>query len=148
MSLAKSIRALERDTYDLAGSGGAGLSELLSCAFSTPLEASEPLRITLVVGGGKKVRGSYGETLMRDVCTALEKVSPKQKPLAAPQRSSPHTPAWLQRRPRRQRKQGVSRALQAPARHGQGARFCGVRRVHELTGLLRLSLSLVPRHRT
>jgi|APGre2960657444_1045066.scaffolds.fasta_scaffold00992_8 hypothetical protein len=75
MSLAKSIRALERDTYDLAGSGGAGLSELLSSAFSTPLEASEPLRITLVVGGGKKVRGAYGETLMRDVCTALEKVS-------------------------------------------------------------------------
>ncbi len=76
-SLAKSIRAQEKDVYDLAGYGASQINELFASAFGTPIEAPEPLRVTFVVGGGKKVRTAYGgpDGLKREVCRALEALS-------------------------------------------------------------------------
>lgn len=76
-SLAKSIRAQERDTYDLAGYGATQIEALCAAAFGTAVDAPAPFRVTFVVGGGKKVRTGYGgpEGLVREVCAALEKVS-------------------------------------------------------------------------
>jgi hypothetical protein len=77
MSLAKSIRAQERDAYDLAGYGASQISEVCSAAFSTPVDAPAPFRVTFIVGGGKKVRTGYGgpEGLVRETCSALEALS-------------------------------------------------------------------------
>ena len=77
MSLAKSIRAQERDAYDLAGYGATQIAEVCTAAFSTPVDAPAPFRVTFIVGGGKKVRTGYGgpEGLVRETCAALEALS-------------------------------------------------------------------------
>jgi hypothetical protein len=76
-ALAGRIRAGGSDTHDLAGYSGAQLESLLPAAFGAPIEAPEMLRVTFVVGGGKKVRGAYGaasDGLTREVCQTLEKL--------------------------------------------------------------------------
>jgi hypothetical protein len=76
-ALAGRIRAGGSDTYDLAGYSSTQLDALLPVAFGAPIEASEMMRVTLVVGGGKKVRGAYGagaDGLTREVCSALERL--------------------------------------------------------------------------
>jgi hypothetical protein len=73
-ALAGRIRAGGSDTYDLAGYSPLQAADLMQAAFGAPIEASEMMKVTLVVGGGKKVRAAYGGTdgLVRDVCAALE----------------------------------------------------------------------------
>jgi len=75
-ALAGRIRAGGSDTYDLAGYSPLQAADLMQAAFGAPIEASEMMKVTLVVGGGKKVRTAYGGTegLVRDVCSALEKL--------------------------------------------------------------------------
>ena len=75
-ALAGRIRAGGTDSYDLAGYSPAAAAELVEAAFGAPIEAGEMMKVTLVVGGGKKVRTAYGGTdgLVRDVCAALEKL--------------------------------------------------------------------------
>ena len=75
-ALAGRIRAGGSDTYDLAGYSPLQAADLMQAAFGVPIEASEMMKVTLVVGGGKKVRTAYGGTegLVRDVCSALEKL--------------------------------------------------------------------------
>lgn len=75
-ALAGRIRCGGSDTYDLAGYSPAAAADLVSAAFGAPVEAAEMFKVTLVVGGGKKVRTAYGGTegLVRDVCSALEKL--------------------------------------------------------------------------
>ena len=75
-ALAGRIRAGGSDTYDLAGYSPVQAADLMHAAFGAPIEASEMMKVTLVVGGGKKVRTAYGGTegLVRDVCSALEKL--------------------------------------------------------------------------
>ena len=75
-ALAGRIRAGGTDTYDLAGYSPLQAADLVTAAFGAPVEAAEMFKVTLVVGGGKKVRTAYGGTdgLVRDVCAALEKI--------------------------------------------------------------------------
>jgi hypothetical protein len=75
-ALAGRIRESGSDTYDLAGYSPAAAADLVVSAFGAPIETAEMMKVTLVVGGGKKVRTAYGGTegLVRDVCAALEKL--------------------------------------------------------------------------
>jgi hypothetical protein len=51
----------------------AQVATLLTASFSSPipLPASTMIRVTFVIGGGKKVRQKYEETLARDISMVL-----------------------------------------------------------------------------
>eukprot|EP00854_Cymbomonas_tetramitiformis_P005808 gene5808-7006_t len=73
-TLAKSIRsANDSEEYDLAGYGGAQIPDLVNAAFKTPipLPPDKMIRVTFVIGGGKKVRQKYNPDLARELSTAL-----------------------------------------------------------------------------
>ena len=68
--MASEIRALkDSEEFDLAGYDGAQVTNLLNASFSAPIQlpAGHMIRITFVIGGGKKVRQKYPETLAKDI---------------------------------------------------------------------------------
>mmetsp|Transcript_38511 Transcript_38511/g.46525 ORF Transcript_38511/g.46525 Transcript_38511/m.46525 type:complete len:418 (-) Transcript_38511:251-1504(-) len=76
-SLGKQIRlSTESDDYDLAGYNALQCQDMVTAAFSEPipLPKGKMIRITFVIGGGKKVRQKYGENLARDLGAALQSV--------------------------------------------------------------------------
>ncbi|CAM9197144.1 unnamed protein product [Scytosiphon promiscuus] len=74
--LSKHIRALGiSETYDLAGFGEAQAKDLVRDAFSQPIQATEPLRFTFLIGGGKtQNRQKYDTDLGRYLTAALREV--------------------------------------------------------------------------
>ncbi|CAM9495913.1 unnamed protein product, partial [Hapterophycus canaliculatus] len=74
--LSKHIRALGiSETYDLAGFGEAQTKDLVRDAFSQPIQATEPLRFTFLIGGGKtQNRQRYDTDLGRYLSAALREV--------------------------------------------------------------------------
>eukprot|EP00752_Nemacystus_decipiens_P002173 g2069.t1 len=74
--LSKHIRALGiSETYDLAGFGEAQAKDLVRDAFSQPIRATEPLRFTFLIGGGKtQNRQKYDSDLGRYLTAALREV--------------------------------------------------------------------------
>eukprot|EP00242_Pyramimonas_sp_CCMP2087_P015004 CAMPEP_0198213644 /NCGR_PEP_ID=MMETSP1445-20131203/28986_1 /TAXON_ID=36898 /ORGANISM="Pyramimonas sp., Strain CCMP2087" /LENGTH=374 /DNA_ID=CAMNT_0043888319 /DNA_START=58 /DNA_END=1178 /DNA_ORIENTATION=+ len=72
--MATAIRALkDSEDFDLAGYDSAQVATLLTASFSSPipLTAGTMIRVTFVIGGGKKVRQKYEETLARDLSMNL-----------------------------------------------------------------------------
>merc|ERR1712216_442512 len=63
--------ATESEEFDLAGFDITKVEELVQLAFTNPIRSPEPLRLTFVVGGGKKVRQKYYEALSLDFGNAL-----------------------------------------------------------------------------
>jgi hypothetical protein len=63
--------ATESEEFDLAGFDQPKVEELVQLAFTTPIKTPEPLRLTFVVGGGKKVRQKYYEAMSLDFGNAL-----------------------------------------------------------------------------
>lgn len=63
------------EEYDLAGYDGAAVEELVHAAFSSPIDATGPLRCTFIVGGGKKVRQKYPDSLAREMQRALQSLN-------------------------------------------------------------------------
>ena len=62
--LANEIRGSTESTeFDLAGYGGEQCAKLAAAAFSKPLPLAEMIRLSFVVGGGKKVRQKYNDAL-------------------------------------------------------------------------------------
>eukprot|EP00929_Paragymnodinium_shiwhaense_P090472 TRINITY_DN50669_c0_g1_i1.p1 TRINITY_DN50669_c0_g1~~TRINITY_DN50669_c0_g1_i1.p1 ORF type:complete len:1724 (+),score=429.05 TRINITY_DN50669_c0_g1_i1:83-5173(+) len=73
--IASEIRAQpETAQYDLSGYDDQQAKQLVQEAFGSPMECSEMVRISLVVGGGKAVRGKYAESLPRTVASALQDI--------------------------------------------------------------------------
>jgi len=63
------------EEYDLAGYDGAAVEELVHAAFSSPIDATGPLRCTFIVGGGKKVRQKYPDSLAKEMQRALQSLN-------------------------------------------------------------------------
>lgn len=73
--LAAAIRGSSESTeFDLAGYGDAQCQSLAAAAFSKALPLKEMIRLTFVVGGGKKVRQKYNDGLPTLWANALQKV--------------------------------------------------------------------------
>ncbi|CAM9366535.1 unnamed protein product [Ectocarpus sp. 12 AP-2014] len=74
--LSKHIRALGiSETYDLAGFGEAQTKDLVRDAFAQPIQATEPLRFTFLIGGGKtQNRQKYDSDLGRYLSAALREI--------------------------------------------------------------------------
>jgi hypothetical protein len=71
-TLAQRLRAAaSSEQYDLANYTPAACIELVSAAFTEPIECAEIFRVTFVCGGGKLVRQKYYEDLPRDLAKAL-----------------------------------------------------------------------------
>jgi len=72
--LAKQMREQteKHEEYDLDNYSEEAAMELMRAAFGAPLEATEPVRCTLVCGGGKSVRGRYDPNLMRGISQSLK----------------------------------------------------------------------------
>ena len=60
--------------YDLAGYGPEQCEKLAQAAFGTPLPLADMVRLSFVVGGGKKVRQKYNDGLPALWADALKKV--------------------------------------------------------------------------
>eukprot|EP00959_Pyramimonas_sp_CCMP1952_P424738 8896466-Pyramimonas_sp.AAC.1 len=72
--MASEIRALkDSEEFDLAGYDGAQVTNMLNASFSSPIQlpAGHMVRVTFVIGGGKKVRQKYPETLAKDIAAGL-----------------------------------------------------------------------------
>eukprot|EP00238_Polyblepharides_amylifera_P008283 CAMPEP_0196588154 /NCGR_PEP_ID=MMETSP1081-20130531/59713_1 /TAXON_ID=36882 /ORGANISM="Pyramimonas amylifera, Strain CCMP720" /LENGTH=408 /DNA_ID=CAMNT_0041910575 /DNA_START=92 /DNA_END=1318 /DNA_ORIENTATION=+ len=63
----------DSEEFDLAGYDGIQASSLMHASFSDPvnLPPGQMIRVTFVIGGGKKVRQKYPETLAKDITQAL-----------------------------------------------------------------------------
>jgi len=71
-SLAAEIRKLaSSEEFDLHGYEGSQVSDLVTAAFETPLQSTDYVRITFVVGGGKKCRQKYSPELPKELSQAL-----------------------------------------------------------------------------
>jgi hypothetical protein len=74
-SLAKKLRATlthdDEERFDLANYTQGQIDTLCQLTFTTPIEATEPLRFTFIVGGGKLVRQKYDESLPKWLSAAL-----------------------------------------------------------------------------
>eukprot|EP00039_Didymoeca_costata_P011573 m.163395 g.163395 ORF g.163395 m.163395 type:complete len:393 (-) comp15217_c1_seq3:1730-2908(-) len=57
---------------DLANYDSSAAAALIFAAFSRPIQCQEMIRISFLVGGGKKVRQKYSPTLPKDVSAALQ----------------------------------------------------------------------------
>ena len=66
--------ATESSEFDLAGYGDDQCNRLAAAAFAKPLPLSEMIRLSFVVGGGKKVRQKYNDGLPALFADALRKV--------------------------------------------------------------------------
>jgi len=74
-SLAKAIlMSPTTEEYDLDGYGPADCDELATGAFKDPIVCTEMIRLTFVVGGGKKVRQKYSPDLPKMLCDSLRAV--------------------------------------------------------------------------
>ena len=62
----------ESDQFDPAGYGPQSVTKLVQDAFTQPLALASMVRLSFVVGGGKKVRQKYNEGLEKHVCDALK----------------------------------------------------------------------------
>ena len=68
--MASEIRALQdSEEFDLAGYDSGSVGTLMSLGFGEPIQlpAGHMVRASFVIGGGKKVRQKYSETLSRDI---------------------------------------------------------------------------------
>lgn len=73
--LAKEIRAANTsEQFDLQNYKTMQVTALVNAAFSTPISVQEMIAISFVVGGGKKVRQKYSDTLQKDLHTALRDI--------------------------------------------------------------------------
>ena len=71
--LAMEVRnSSESEQFDLGGYGPESVSKLVQDAFTAPLPLSAMVRLSFVVGGGKKVRQKYNEGLVTLMCDALK----------------------------------------------------------------------------
>ena len=66
--------ARESEQFDLAGFGPAGVDHLCS-AFTKPFPLGSMIRLSFLVGGGKKVRQKYNDGLPNLLADALRGVS-------------------------------------------------------------------------
>mmetsp|Transcript_44184 Transcript_44184/g.84459 ORF Transcript_44184/g.84459 Transcript_44184/m.84459 type:complete len:421 (-) Transcript_44184:205-1467(-) len=72
--MALEIRALrDSEEFDLAGYDSGSVAALMTASFSQPIQlpAGHMVRVSFIIGGGKKVRQKYPETLSRDISAAL-----------------------------------------------------------------------------
>ena len=77
--LANEIRGTSESTeFDLAGYGPVDCNRLAAAAFTKPLPLAEMVRLSFVVGGGKKVRQKYNDGLPALWADALKKVGFKE----------------------------------------------------------------------
>mmetsp|Transcript_7121 Transcript_7121/g.18397 ORF Transcript_7121/g.18397 Transcript_7121/m.18397 type:complete len:415 (-) Transcript_7121:109-1353(-) len=69
------LRAINADDpvelHDLGGYDATQVQELVSNAFGTPLPCKQPVKVSFVVGAGKKGRQKYSATLPKDLIGAL-----------------------------------------------------------------------------
>jgi hypothetical protein len=84
-------RATESDEFDLGGYTQESCMTLAKAAFSEPLELSEMVRLSFVVGGGKLVRQKYDDNLPKMFCGALDSVGYKMDNASAIELSSAGT---------------------------------------------------------
>ena len=72
-SLIKSIRsnAASLEDITLSGYSQAQVTVLVDEAFGTPIPSNVPLSLRFVVGGGKKVRSKYSDSLPKEMTAAL-----------------------------------------------------------------------------
>mmetsp|Transcript_22861 Transcript_22861/g.63471 ORF Transcript_22861/g.63471 Transcript_22861/m.63471 type:complete len:410 (-) Transcript_22861:130-1359(-) len=71
-SLAAEVRAaVGAEEFDLGNVEGSQVTDLVNAAFGTPFRGAEYVRITFVVGGGKKCRQKYHADLPKDLSQAL-----------------------------------------------------------------------------
>ena len=64
--------------FDLAGYGADQCDRLAAAAFSKPLPLADMIRLSFVVGGGKKVRQKYNDGLPALWADALKKIGFKE----------------------------------------------------------------------
>ena len=70
--LAMEVRqSKESEQFDLAGYGPNSVAKMVQDAFTTPLPLDSMVRLSFVVGGGKKVRQKYNDGLVRELTSAL-----------------------------------------------------------------------------
>ena len=71
----KVLRAVESDTYDLAGYNEIRCCELIEKAFMKPLEScNEMIKFTFIIGGGKLVRSRYDESMSKWIVSSLKSI--------------------------------------------------------------------------
>lgn len=59
------------DQHDLGGLDTPQVGELVAQTFGAPLPCPDPVKITFVVGAGKKQRGKYSPSLPKDLIASL-----------------------------------------------------------------------------
>lgn len=59
------------DQHDLGGLDTPQVGELVAATFGAPLPCPDPVKITFVVGAGKKQRGKYSPSLPKDLIASL-----------------------------------------------------------------------------
>eukprot|EP00908_Phaeocystis_cordata_P014289 Transcript_25389.p1 GENE.Transcript_25389~~Transcript_25389.p1 ORF type:complete len:383 (+),score=190.05 Transcript_25389:101-1150(+) len=70
--LAMEVRQSNKsEEFDLSGYGPNSVTKLVQDAFTAPLPLGNMVRLSFVVGGGKKVRQKYNDGLERLLCDAL-----------------------------------------------------------------------------
>ena len=70
--LAMEVRqSKESEQFDLAGYGPSSVAKMVQDAFVNPLPLGSMVRLSFVVGGGKKVRQKYNDGLVRELTSAL-----------------------------------------------------------------------------
>ena len=70
--LAMEVRqSKESEQFDLAGYGPNSVAKMVQDAFTNPLPLGSMVRLSFVVGGGKKVRQKYNDGLVRELYTRL-----------------------------------------------------------------------------
>ena len=70
--LAMEVRqSKESEQFDLAGYGPNSVAKMVQDAFTNPLPLDSMVRLSFVVGGGKKVRQKYNDGLVRELTSAL-----------------------------------------------------------------------------
>jgi hypothetical protein len=65
---------IESETFDLSGQNVAAIEKTIHEAFSEPMDLSEMIRITFIVGAGKLGRARYDDNAAKAVTTALREV--------------------------------------------------------------------------
>eukprot|EP00193_Tetraselmis_chui_P000913 CAMPEP_0177762132 /NCGR_PEP_ID=MMETSP0491_2-20121128/6178_1 /TAXON_ID=63592 /ORGANISM="Tetraselmis chuii, Strain PLY429" /LENGTH=124 /DNA_ID=CAMNT_0019278159 /DNA_START=191 /DNA_END=561 /DNA_ORIENTATION=+ len=76
MSAAKSLAAnirgvVDSEEFDLGNYEGQQVVDLVNSAFSEPLKGNQYVKVTFVVGGGKKTRQKYSPDLPKELGQAL-----------------------------------------------------------------------------
>ena len=73
--LAAQARNGESNTVDMQNVNQTQAQQFVNFAFQTPIQAKNMLKITLIVGGGKKVRQKYDEKLPHYLSEALKNIN-------------------------------------------------------------------------